>query len=51
MTTSVIRRALFTAAGLFLAVSALAERGGAAVTVPFPYLVGFWSGELPVMAP
>ena len=45
MTTSIIRRALFTSAGLFLALSALAERGGAAVTVPFPYLVGSWSGE------
>ena len=45
MATSVIHRALFSFACLFLALSALAERGGAAVTVPFPYLVGSWSGE------
>ena len=45
MTSSVIHRALFTSAGLFLALNALPERAGAAVTVPFPYLVGFWSGE------
>ena len=45
MTRSIVHRALFSFACLFLALSALAERGGAAVTVPFPYLVGSWSGE------
>jgi hypothetical protein len=45
MTISVIHRALFSFACLFLALSALPERGGAAVTVPFPYLVGIWSGD------
>jgi len=45
MTTSVIRRGLFTSVCLVLAVSVLSERGRAAVTVPFPYLVGSWSGN------
>ncbi len=45
MTASILRRALFISASLLLALNALPGRGRAATIVPFPYLVGFWSGD------